>query len=584
MKTRRTLDDLLGSGTPSRAVSPRRAAPSRSRRGDKQSNAFGAAFALVGGAYEGASLRNREIALWNPSNRSADADILPARLTAQARARDIVRDDAYAYAGEQLHRDGVVGSLFALNCKPNLIALGMDPDSKSDKEWEKKFQAEVESKFTLYAESIDCWVDAARKNTLTEMVRLAVGVHLNSGEVLASAEWINKKDRPFKTAIQMLESERLSSPPTGLGYVSQTGRRIRDGIVSDRFGAPLTYWVRDTHPSDVAEAVNDPSKLYTWGEYPARMAWGRMRMLHLFEQDRVDQTRGITRMVHALKEMKTTKHFRDIVLQNAVVNATFAASIEAELPGQHEGILGDGDNEALVNWAANYLGAVGEYSGGSKSLTIDGVRIPHLFPGQKLQLRPAGQGGPLGMEMEQSLLRYIAAMLGVSYEELSRDYSQSNYSSMRAALNQTWRHMATLKKSIADRFATHVFRLWFEEAVNAGLIKTMIGKPDFYEGMNRDAYTTCEWLGADRGQIDELKETQAAMLRVQNNMSTLEDEVGRRGKDWRQVLTQRAQEKELIDELGLTPEPDNRMANAITGDPKDAGEGDKKPAPKKKAV
>ena len=45
-----------------------------------------------------------------------------------------------------------------------------------------------------------------------------------------------------------------------------------------------------------------------------------------------------------------------------------------------------------------------------------------------------GKGGPLGQEFEQSLLRYIAAALGVSYEQLSKDYSQTNYSSARAAM------------------------------------------------------------------------------------------------------------------------------------------------------
>jgi lambda family phage portal protein len=297
--------------------------------------------------------------------------------------------------------------------------------------------------------------------------------------------------------------------------------------------------------------------------------------LHIVEQSRIDQTRGISELVAALKEMRTTKQFRDIMLQNAVVNATFAASIESELPSQSYEALGGGDSDPLVDFAENYLGAVSDYAGGARSLTIDGVRIPHLYPGQKLQLRPAGANGPLGTEFEASLLRYIAADLGVSYEELSRDYSNANYSSMKKAAVQTERRMASKKRMVADRFATCAYRLWFEEALNNGQLETMKGRPDFYDGMNKDAYTACEWLGSSRGQIDELKETQAAMLRVNNNLGTLEGELGRLGLDWRQVLKQRKREKELVDELGLTPPVDNKMSNALTGDPRESRDDNK---------
>jgi capsid protein len=52
---------------------------------------------------------------------------------------------------------------------------------------------------------------------------------------------------------------------------------------------------------------------------PARKPWGRLQMIHILEQQRPDQTRGISEMVATLKELRITKRFRDIVLQNAVV-------------------------------------------------------------------------------------------------------------------------------------------------------------------------------------------------------------------------------------------------------------------------
>jgi hypothetical protein len=66
----------------------------------------------------------------------------------------------------------------------------------------------------------------------------------------------------------------------------------------------------------------------------------------------------------------------------------------------------------------------------------------------------AGVNPTQGTNFEQSLLRYIAATLGVSYEQLSRDYTNTNYSSARAAMTETWKFMQARKKLIADRFAT----------------------------------------------------------------------------------------------------------------------------------
>lgn len=561
--TRRTISDLLG--LDAAESPPTQAIPSRMGRGRDS--------ALVGGAYEGASVRARELMAWNPPLRSADADMLGERDKVTGRVRDMQRNDAYVQAGTQLHKDSIVGSVFMLNCKPNIRALGITDD---DGKWEAEFAEEVETKFTLWAESPENWVDASRHNTLTGLTRLAVGTNLAGGEVLATAEWIRQSSsRPYQTAVQMIEADRLCNP-----YGGNSIGNIRGGIERDRYGAPINYHIRDAHPSDVA-TIN-PAEAWKWTAYPARMSWGRQRVIHIYEQQRIDQSRGISDMVAALKEMRTTKHFRDIVLQNAVVNATFAASIESEIPQQSQDALGATDDEAFLTYMANYLGAVEEYSGGASGLMLDGVRIPHLFPGQKLQLRPAGKGGPLGNEFEGSLLRYIAAILGVSYEELSRDYSQSNYSSMRAALNQTDRFMSARKRFVADRFATSIFRLWFEEAMNKGEIESIKGKPNFYEGMNKDAYTQCEWLGVGRDQIDELKETQAAVLRVNNNFTTREREIARiHGADWRSVMKQIKREKDLMTELDILPvEQDPNMMNALSGDEKTSNE--EAPAKKEK--
>jgi len=523
----------------------------------------------MGGAFDAADRRERTMALWHPPLQSADMDIVPEKDDLDARTRDVLRNDAYIRGGATIHKDNIVGSLYALNAKPRGKWMGPAFDTA----WEEEFQEEVEERFTHWAESPDNWVDASRHNSLTELVRLAVGVHTASGEVLASAEWLRDNLRPYNTAVQMIDADRLSTPPDRIH-----DRRVVGGVESNLRGAPTHYHVRTAHPADWRRFDN-----YQWRRVPVRKPWGRLQMIHIFEQQRPDQTRGVAEMVSALKEIKITKQFRDVTLQNAVVNATYAAAIESDLPSveafaQIGGVDGSSIADAQQQYLQQYLTQVADYSGGAKNLKLDGVKIPHLFPGTKLNMMPAGKGGPLGQEFEASLLRYIAASLGVSYEQLARDYTKTNYSSARAAMAETWKRMGSIKRQVADRFATAIYRLWLEEAVNKRAIASLPAaarQPGWlYRNQNFDFLSRCEWIGASRGQIDELKETQAAVLRLKYNLSTEEDEIARFGKDWRHVKRQRKREKDMDDELGLAQPEDDNMMNAASGDVRESGGAD----------
>lgn len=513
--------------------------------------------AVVGGAYEGANHFSREMARWRPSYGSADMDLLSQKPLADARSRDILRNDAFVQGGAAVHKDNIVGPVYKLNAKPAYRTLGLD------EAWAGDFQVEVEEKFSLWANSLDNWVDAAGSKNLTEMVRLAVHQVTQGGEVLAVAEYLRGGNRPFRTAIQMIDPDRLSNP-----HQVATNPRVKGGIEFDRLGKPVRYFIRESHPTEYLLGDN-----FRWRTVEAKKPWGRQQVIHIYEQNRPGQSRGVSDMVAALKELRITKSFRDIVLQNAVLNATFAATIESDIPAEAFAALGIADNpeEVIEGYASGFFNALDAYHGSGRGLTLNGVRIPHLFPGTKLNMNPASQGGPLGTEFEQSLLRYIAAALGISYEQLSRDFTQTNYSSARAAMNETWKFMLTRKHLVADRFATHIYALWLEEAISMGYIEATRGfDPDFfYRPLHKDALVQCSWIGASRGQVDELKETQAAALRLKYGLSTQEDEAARLGKDWREINAQLEREKLDKEERGLVVEAQDNSINAASGSPQE---------------
>lgn len=527
-----------------------------------------------GGAYDGAARFDKSLAAWNPPLQSADADLLPDKDLLDARSRDSARNDAYIQGGATIHKDGIVGSMYFLNAKPEYEVLGFDET------WAEEFQREVEAKFTLWAESPYAWVDAARQNNFTALIRLAVGVYTGGGEMLATAEWRRERGREFNTAIQMVDTDRLSTP-TEL----QWDDNVRGGIKRDQFGAPQSYFIKVRHRNDYGLWLGNSER---WKEVPAYKPWGRQQVIFLREQQRIDQTRAVADIVAGLKEIAITRKFRDVTLQNAVVNAMYAATIESELPAEaaYSQLGGGNVGDGVAGYAEAFLSAVSEYVGRSKHMKIDGVRIPHLFPGTKLQLRPAGTPGGVGQEFEASLLRYIATSLGVSYEELSRDYTKTNYSSARAAMANTWKFMQSRKKIVADGMAHAVYRLWLEEAINKNMLRSFPANAagmlytDGHLNLMFEALAQGDWTGAARGQIDELKETQAAVLRIKYGLSTHEDELVRLGKDWRKVYQQLERERKERERRGIELQEDNSV-NAASGSPREsqndgeAGSGDK---------
>lgn len=521
---------------------------------------------LNGGALEGADKFTRETALWHPSMRSPDAIINGAKPMADARGRDTVRNSGLAFGAVARHKDSVVGAQYRLNSRPNWRYLSQY-SSGFDETWAEEYQQVVEARFNLLGDANDAWLDAMRVNTFTGMIRLAIGVFLITGEVIATAEWLRQSARPVWTAIQMVSGDRLSNP-NGMPDTAT----MRRGIERDVQGQPLAYNFRMGDPLNPFPTPD----AYLWNRVPARKPWGRKQVIHIVEQGLPDQSRGISDMVACMKNMHMTKKFSEVTLQSAIINATYAAAIESELPNDAVAVaLGKGTDDtgaALLGVYGAYMGALGQYLDASTNIHIDGAQVPHLFPGTKLNMMPAKTAGGVGTPFEESLHRHTAASLGLSYEEFSRDFSKTNYSSGRAAMGVSAQYMAARKRHVADRFATEIFALVLEEDFSDDKVPLPRGitRDVFYKdsGLAKEAFTTCKWIGSGAGQIDEKKETDAAVLRIAAGLSTYEIEGARLGVDWRELFEQAAREQKEIKDRGLLFDLSNRgiAAREITAE------------------
>lgn len=518
----------------------------------------------LGGGLEGAERTSRETVNWNVASVPPDRAINTVKEPADARAKDMVINDGYARGAIQTHMDSIVGAQYRLNSK---IAWKVIPGAT--KEWADEAEKVIEDRFHLIAESEACYLDAAGMNTFTGKIRLGVAGFVMTGEILETSEWDRSANRPIKTCFQSVDPSRLKNPDW-----SMDTKDLRRGVKVDARGKPIGYYIQKNHPNSYWPGAYD---MLDFTYVPRFKPWGRPQVVHILEQLFPDQHRGVADMVAALKRMRMTKHLQEVTLQNAVINATYCAAIESEMPTAEMIVAMGGDAstpEALNTAIGAYLAGLQKYLAGAENIALDGAMIPHLYPGTSLNMKTLGTTGNLGTDFESSLLRHTAAALGMDYAEFSRDYSKMSYATAKLSTENTRRFMRSRKKSVADRLANAIYGNVLEEFIAQGEVPLPPGftRDDYYRPLMREAFSRCSWIGTGTGQIDELKETQAAVMRIKAGLSTYEIEIARLGEDWREVFEQQAIEAGVREEKGLVFDLNSNKGN--TGQGGDQGQQD----------
>jgi lambda family phage portal protein len=180
-----------------------------------------------------------------------------------------------------------------------------------------------------------------------------------------------------------------------------------------------------------------------------------------------------------------------------------------------------------------------------------GKRIEELSPGLFEYLNegedisafnPNRPGNTFGMFIER-ILRDVASGLNMPYEILSKDFTRSNYSNMRASLLEARRFFMVQQAFVSTKLCQPSLVYLLEEAYLKGELPIL----DFY--LNREAYVRVRWVSPGWQWIDPQNEVQASTDSINNNLSTLAEEIESKGGDWEDNLEQRARELKKIKEL-----------------------------------
>jgi len=472
-------------------------------------------------AYKGAS-NTRLNTGWKVTDGSADQDLLPSLGTMRARSRDLNRDDPHAAGVTSTLVSNVIGSGIMPQSRPDYQALGISQDEAD------AFADQAERIWRQWLP----WADSQDRMTFREMQNLAERKILEDGDCFIIPVMIRSEPwRPLEWALELVEADRCMTP-TSLRHRGD----IRDGIeIGDR-GQPVAYWIRKSHPGDltVGDRRSYSNDVDNFQRIAARNRFGQKNIYHLYHIKRPGQSRGEPFFAPVINLFHDLAEYLEAEIVGARVAACFSVFIRKNNPTlgfenrTETQTTGDGRTERVE--------------------TIEPGLIDYLQPGEDIEtVNPSRPGSNFDSFVER-VIRALAAGVGLPYELVAKDFSQTNFSSARAAIIEARRMFKQRQTFHQDRWLQEVWERVIEEAYLKGGFFDQ-APSNFVSRVK--LWTRASWIPQGWEWIDPLKDAQASSMAINAGLSTLADETAKQGKDWQEVLEQRAREVELAETLGV---------------------------------
>jgi len=481
-------------------------------------------------AYGGAAY-GRTTADWVSISTSADAELYTSLRTLRNRTRQLVRDNEYAKQALRLIVNNVVG--------PGIGLQGQVMMRRGGKLDEKTNDA-IEALWTLWGSKAR-WCHTAGRLSWPDLLRMAIRSVAESGEVLIRKVKRRFAGSPVPFALEIIESDQLIDNWSGR---TPNGNQIRMGVEVDEWQRPVAYWLYPRHPGD--NMLSGVPQSNDYQRVPAE------EIIHLAIFDRPNQTRGVPWFHAAMMKLRHMGGYEEAEIVRARASASimgFIQSPEVDVPGEDAD-----DADGLVN--------------GERVMDLSPGIIKQLAPGESFNGFDPSSANPAIEPFMRFMLRSFAAGAGVSYESLSRDYSQSNYSGARMGLLDDRDNWRVLQQWLIGALCQEVFEEFAAMAVLSGALDLPA-----YESMP-ELYHAVRWMPRGWQWVDPAKEVAAYKAAVRCGFMSVADVIALTGGDYEDVFLQLHREQGLAEEYELVLDSNPRQVNdkgAEQGAPAAAG-------------
>lgn len=436
---------------------------------------------------------------WHASTGDADAMIRGATNLLRWHARDLLRNNAWARRAQ-----GVVAN--------NTVSWGITPKPIGE---DPKVNAVALKLFKKWADATTC--ESEGRHNFAALQHLAMKAIVSDGEVLLRRRGRLAKDGlPLPLQVQVLEADYLDSSRNDFSSIS--GGPIVQGIEFDKLGRRAAYWLWSQHPGsgrNVEAAKRVPAE----------------DVLHIFNADRPGQSRGVSWLGTAIVDLKDLSDFDDAELMRQKIAACFAAFV-ADTEGVGAPVGEQDQDDPLVE-------------------TFEPGMITQLPPGKTVTFAnpPTLTGDSLAMRT----LRRVAAGIGITYEDLTTDYSQVNFSSARMARQAHWANVGAWQHHMLIPLMCQGVWNWAMEAA-------------FYSGQlpvsSFEEIPSSEWAVPPMPMLEPDKEGLAYSRLIRNGVMTWSQMVREQGGDPEAHFTEYAADAKRFDDLKIDLDSDVRRVSA----------------------
>lgn len=449
----------------------------------------------------------RRLSSFQPSRAHVNTLIAGSGNTVVARARYLVRNNAYAISAVEEFASVLVGTGIYPMASASVNKTLRQNMHKLWKRWCKK--ADTEGLTDFYG-----------------LMRRAARELFIAGEVFFRFRYRYKTDPlPVPLQLQMIPSEMLDTTYTvdlGNGFV------VRQGIEFNPIGKRVAYHFFRVNPFDSTEPMKAGSTERT--RVPAD------EILHVLDPIEAGQIRGLSKFTAAVVKMWLLDTYDDAELERKKTTSLFTGWVTRPDP---QGKLFDeaDENEGVEE---------GGEDTGRADIALEPGSMHVLQPGEEVKFSQPAESGSSYEPFQYRTLLAICCALGLPYFTLTGDLLKANYSSLRAGLIQLRRRIEALQYSvIAQLLCQPVWDAWLEQAVLAGKLDI----PDYLE--QYEEYEDVEWRTPKWEWVDPEKDAKALILLIDNMLTSRSAVIKDMGGEPEEVDEQIAADKEREKELGI---------------------------------
>lgn len=408
----------------------------------------------------------------------------------RALSRDLVRNDALARRGV----DAVVN---------NTIGRGITPRVIDASGGEVKGYRDLVREHLLTTD-----IDAAGQLNIFGLQSLALRGVVEGGEFLLRRRPRRPGDGlrvPFQ--IEALEAEFIDSSVDG---PLPNGNNAVRGVELDLLGRRVAYYLFDEHPNDThgyVKSLRGSSRRVSADN-----------ICHIYRVDRPGQQRGVPWLSPVIQQLFEHKEFMEALLLRQKMAALYGPLITTPRSlDEMSDIEFENDSDGQ--------GVMIMEPGVAQRLDIgEDVRFPDL---------PKADGVETYLNAAK---RNVAAALGISYEVLSGDYSQVNYSSGRMGWIEMSRSIDFWRSTMLVPQMLSKIGRWFFEASEPVL--------------SSSGYRM-KWTAPRREMVDPTKDISAAVTAIEAGLTSRTRWTEEYGQDVEEIDSERAEDMQREESLGL---------------------------------